>query len=110
MKQILILAVVACAFVSLNAQSPADGAGQPMMDCSGMSADMQQFAAGLSSSNKMMFCSKFNDSMRAQAMQMGMQKDASGNMMMTSDQAVEKVAGDNNVMPMAKSAGGCPVK
>lgn len=105
----MIAAAAVLAFVSLNAQQPNAGGAQPMMDCSGMAPEMQQFAGGLNGSNKMMFCSKFNDSMRAQAMQMSMQKDAGGNMMMTPDQAVEKVAKDNNMM-MQKGAGGCPVK
>ena len=84
---------------------------QSSADCSGMSADAQQFAAGLKDANKMMFCSKFDNNMRSQAMQMTQQKNGNGTMM-TKDQAVEKVATMNNMMmpKNSKSSGGCPVK
>jgi hypothetical protein len=72
--------------------------------------DMQQFASQLNATNKKMFCGQFNDSQRAQAMQMASQQDASGNNMMTSDQAVQKVAGSSNMTPSQKTPTGCPVK
>ena len=83
--------------------------GQPAMDCSNMSQEMQQFAGQLSGTNKGMFCGKFNDTQRTQAMQMAAQVDPNGKPMMSGDQAVQKVASDSGMAPM-KSPSGCPVK
>lgn len=79
------------------------------MDCSTMGPDVQQFAAQLTAANRKMFCGQFNDSQRAAAMQYTGQPDSSGNIM-TSDQAVQKVAMDNGMKPSQKSPTGCPVK
>jgi hypothetical protein len=83
--------------------------GQPAMDCSSMSQEMQQFAGQLNGANKAMFCGKFNDMQRTQAMQMAAQVDPNGKPMMSGDQAVQKVASDSGLNPM-KSPSGCPVK
>ncbi len=79
------------------------------MDCSNMGQDMQQFAAQLSAANKRMFCGQFSDAQRSAAMQYNGKQDAAGNTM-TANQAVQKVATDNNMMPTQKSPTGCPVK
>ncbi len=89
-------------------QQPA--APSPMGDCGAMSPDTQAFAGQLSPSNKTMFCGKFNDSQRTQAMQMSVQKDASGKNMMTPDQAVQKVAESGGMMNSGTTPRGCPVK
>jgi hypothetical protein len=101
---------------SNSTQSPAQEP-QPMnqmADCSKLSSDAQDFADELNASNKMMFCNKFNDAQRNSAMDMSgtMGKDGK---LMTNDQAVEKVARDNNMMAPAKPSttrpgGSCPVK
>lgn len=82
---------------------------QAPMDCSNMSADMQAFAGKLNANNKMMFCGKMNDMQRSASMQMSHQMDSSGKPMMTPDQAVQKVAKDNNMIG-PKGPSGCPVK
>jgi hypothetical protein len=80
------------------------------MDCSNMGMDLQQFAAQLNAVNKKMFCGQFSSAQRSTAMQYASQTDASGNNMMTADQAVQKVASDNNMVPTQKTPTGCPVK
>ncbi|MBS0585181.1 MAG: hypothetical protein JSR76_02630 [Verrucomicrobia bacterium] len=65
--------------------------------CQDMSAEMQQFADKLNMNNKMLFCSKFNDSQRKQAMQMASQSSGYGKQKMTPDKSVEKVAADNKI-------------
>lgn len=80
------------------------------MDCSNMSMDMQQFAAQLNAMNKRMFCGQFNASQRSTAMQYASQQDSNGNNMMNANQAVQKVAAENNMTPSQKSPTGCPVK
>jgi hypothetical protein len=109
MKKLVVLAGIMLAFGVLHADQPAPSNPGQTMDCAGMSDDMKNFAMTLNAANKSMFCNKFNDAMRSNAMMMSAQKDTTGNMTMTPDQAVEKVAMDNN-MSMQKSAGGCPVK
>jgi len=124
-KQLFFAAAFFSLVGSLQAQqqSPTDNAmmdqgGNMMMqgDCSSLKPDQQNFANQLSPMNKMMFCSKFNDQQRAQAMQMSGQTDAYGNTM-TNDQAVQKIAQDNNMMmPMQGgnsqkgAVRGCPVQ
>ena len=85
-------------------------AAQKPMDCSNMGMDMQQFASQLNSTNKKMFCGQFNASQRSTSMQYANQQDSSGNNMMSADQAVQKVAAENNMTPSSKSPTGCPVK
>ena len=63
-------------------------------ECSGMSHRMLRFSDKLNESNLKIFCSRFNDDQREKAMQLANQKDKSGNLIMTPDQAVEKVAKD----------------
>lgn len=75
-------------------------------DCSMLPNEMQEFASKLTTeSKKMMFCSNFNDGQRLQAMQIAGR--------MSPDQAVDKVAAENNLIPpvtQKKTPGGCPVK
>jgi len=65
--------------------------------CQDMSPEMQQFAAKLNMNNKMLFCSKFTDAQRTQAMQMSAQKDSYGKPKMTPDKSVEKIAAENKL-------------
>jgi hypothetical protein len=111
MKKVkLTLAAMAClCFMSSLVAEEAEIAAQNPMDCSNMGADMQQFAAQLNMMNKKMFCGQFNAAQRSTAMQYATQQDANG-AMMTADQAVQKVAAENNMMPSTKSPTGCPVK
>ncbi|MBS0615610.1 MAG: hypothetical protein JSR58_03540 [Verrucomicrobia bacterium] len=105
-KNILSAFVFLCCATMLLGQPPSTPTG----DCSSMSGDIQAFAAKLSPSNKMMFCGKFNDAQRGSAMQMTGQMDSSGMVMMSPDQAVDKVAKDNNLTTPGKAPAGCPVK
>lgn len=65
--------------------------------CRNMSSDMQKFANQLNMNNKMLFCSKFTDTQRRQAMRMATQPSADGKPKMTADKSVEKVAADNKM-------------
>jgi hypothetical protein len=86
------------------------GYAGPMGTCGNLSAMEQTFVSGMSAANQEMFCSRFTQSMRDSAMKMSGMPDSQGNMM-SPDQAVEKVARDNNVAPApAGSKGGCAVK
>src|SRR5579864_3149696 len=112
MKKVkLVLAAMACLcfMSSVGAEDVKEIAAQNPMDCSNMGADMQQFASQLNMMNKKMFCGQFNAAQRSTAMQYASQQDANG-AMMTADQAVQKVAAENNMMPSTKSPTGCPVK
>ena len=75
--------------------------------CQSLSANEQSFANGLTSANQALFCGPFSADQRAAAMAMTGQRDVNGNMM-SPDQAVEKVAKDNNVK--ATMTGGCPAR
>lgn len=95
-----------------------NGNGKAMMspkaaDCSQMTPDEMDFANQLNPMNKAMFCGKFSSDMRNSAMQMSGEMGPDGNMI-TNDQAVEKVAKDNNMMmpaaPAARQGGSCPAK
>jgi len=102
---------MACLFMmsGLVANGVGSEIAQNAMDCSGMGADVQQFASKLSEMNKKMFCGQFNAAQRSAAMQYASQQDANG-AMMTPDQAVQKVATDNNMMPSTKTPTGCPIR
>lgn len=81
-------------------------------DCSSFTPGEQQFSSQLTPDSKDLFCGKFSEENRATAMEMAGQPDANGNVM-TADQAVQKVASDNNMLPPAqprRHSGGCPVK
>jgi hypothetical protein len=122
-KRMMLTVACALAYAGLShAAEAAAPAAAPKsaapMDCTQLSAAEQQFASGLSADSKAMYCGMFNADQRMAAMQQVGQPDASGNVM-TADQAVQKVAQDNNMMmpgmPMmtpAKPApgGGCQVK
>lgn len=106
----MTLAALACVLcMNVGAEEADKEIAQTQMDCSGMSADVQQFANGLSPMNKRMFCGQFSAEQRSTAMRYATQKDVNGNMM-TADQAVQKVAGENNMRSSQKSPTGCPVK
>src|SRR5258708_11501539 len=107
----IILAVLTClCSISVGAEeAEKEIAAQKPMDCSNMGADMQQFAAKLNTLNKKMFCGQFTDAQRSTAMQYSTQQDDSG-AMMSADQAVHKVAAENNMKPSQKTPTGCPVK
>ena len=107
----ITLAALACMFcMSAGAQEPTKGTTpQNQMDCSNMSPEVQQFANQLSMTNKKMFCGQFSAAQRSSAMQYATQQDANGNMM-SADQAVQKVAGENNMRASQKSPTGCPIK
>jgi len=110
-KSILVLASMAAPVFAAEPAPKAALRPSVPTDCSAAAPEVQTFAGQLSPSNKTMFCGKFNDAQRTQAMQMASQKDASGKSVMTGDQSVEKVAADNNMMmKTGKSPSGCPVK
>jgi hypothetical protein len=105
-KMVLVLALL-CSFV-LADQMNMPGKGM----CTTMGPDIAQFAMQLSGDNQKMFCGQFNDAQRSTAMQLASQQDAMGKSMMSPDQAVQKVAMDNNIVPSnpQKTPTGCPVK
>lgn len=83
---------------------------QNSIDCTALPSEMQQFASQLSDGNRRLFCNVFNTDQRNTAMDLAGQPDSAGNMM-SSDQAVLKVARDNSLSnPSSSQAGGCPVK
>jgi hypothetical protein len=98
-----LLLVIFCNAAPMEAPQPIQ---REFADCSTLAGEMQEFASKLTiESKKMMFCSNFNDGQRLQAMQIAGR--------MTPDQAVDKVAAENNLIPPAtqkKTPGGCPVK
>src|SRR5258706_12737694 len=65
--------------------APSQKMAQPKMDCSQLTTAQQDFANQLSPTNKMIFCSKFNDSQRANAMDMAGQMGTTGTLV-TNDQ------------------------
>lgn len=102
------------AMLSLMSILVADGQQNGSMqqaptDCSNMTPDMQAFAGKLNANNKVMFCGKMSDMQRNACIQMSNQIDAGGKPIMTPDQAVQRVAKDNNMMG-PKGPSGCPVK
>jgi hypothetical protein len=115
----ILLTLLAAVSVSpLCAQMNKQGGGMQMQgdsmgNCSQLTTDEQDFANQLSPTHKMMFCNKFTPSMRQSAMQMSGEMGSEGNLV-TNDQAVEKVAKDNNMMmptqPPVRQGGSCPVK
>lgn len=111
MKNVHItLAALTCMLGGSLAATEAEIVAQNSMNCSNLSMEMQQFAGQLNAMNKKMFCGQFTDAQRLAAMQYAAKPDANGNMM-SSDQAVQKVATENNMqMPGAKSPTGCPIK
>jgi len=108
-KNVLSIFVFLGLTTALLGQKPA---AKPVMagDCSNLSMEAKAFSNKLNPTNKMMFCGKFDDMQRSKAMQMTGQMDSSGMVTMSPDQAVEKVASDNNLMAPGKSPAGCPVK
>lgn len=115
MRRVWMVFVIALTLTSVAiADGEQNGTGTPTgqmaADCSSMSTDMQAFAKKLNPNNKMIFCQKMNDGQRSLSMQMSAQADSSGKPVMTPDQAVQKVAKDNNLMAPAKGPSGCPVK
>lgn len=108
MDKMIVLAFVSCVMgVSPTVLGAAEM--QKKMDCSTMSTDIQQFASQMTAANKAIFCGKFTDSQRASAMQMASTQIETG-MMMTPDEAVQKVSEASGSKPQGKSPTGCPVK
>jgi hypothetical protein len=109
-KMIPFFVLLLCGVLNADAQPPMN---MNKIDCSALASEMQQFAAGLTDANRLLFCNMFNDNQRNTTMELAGQPDAAGNMM-TSDQAVAKVAQDGNISapPPASTGtqGGCPVK
>jgi hypothetical protein len=111
LKIALVALACLCAMSSVvAAEAEKEIAAQKHMDCSKMGADVQQFASQLNTMNKKMFCGQFNSSQRSTAMQYASEEDSQGNMMMSPDRAVQKVAAENNMTPSSQSPTGCPVK
>lgn len=108
--KIILTALTCLCFISVGAEeAEKEIAAQKPMDCSNMGMDVQQFAGQLNTMNKKMFCGQFSAGQRSTAMQYSTQQDDSG-AMMTADQAVQKVAAENNMKPSQKTPTGCPVK
>jgi hypothetical protein len=105
------IVTVLIGWVGIVTSAPGDQTPMPPKgaDCSTLSPAMQQFAQQLTPGNQAVFCGKFTDAQRAQAMQVANQVDPSGKPLMSADQAVQKVAFDTGVAPL-KTPGGCPVK
>ncbi len=90
-------------FVSVNAESSVTderqiAAKEPpyerhhyKKECSKFSEEVKRFSDKLNDANLKIFCEKFNDAQRQQAMQMAAQTDSSGKQKMTPDQSVEMV-------------------
>ena len=105
--------IVSCLFIAagvmtgaLQAETPVNEAEVLLVD---MAMDQANFSQKLSKANATLF-NQFTDMQKQQAM--SMTKPMNNKPGMTPDQAVEKVAKDNNMtMPMKKSpSGSCPVK
>jgi hypothetical protein len=76
------------------------------VDCSGLNGGEHQFAFGLTSENRVLFCKKFTPMQRAAAMQLTSQPDPTG-ALISPDQAVVKVAEANNLTPATQNTAGC---
>ena len=109
MRKAALAVLTGMCFMSSAMAQQQEIAAQNPMDCSNMSMDMQQFAGQLNTMNKKMFCGQFTAAQRATARQYASQQDENGNMM-SADQAVQRVAAENNMKPSQKSPTGCPVK
>lgn len=104
MRKLFLFVMMMGSLIAAHADPVAMGGA-----CGSLTVEEQTFASTMSPANQQMFCSSFSQSMRDSAMNMSGMTDSYGNMM-SPDQAVEKVARDNN-MPMANGTkGGCPVK
>lgn len=108
-KNILTICTFLCC-VTLFAEPTETVQPVAVGECANFSPEVKAFSAQLNASNKTMFCTKFNDQQRSDAMRMTGQMDSAGMVMMTPDQAVDKVARDNNLTAPGKTPGGCPVK
>lgn len=88
------------------APNPAPGI---QIDCTALSAEMQEFASQLSADNRKVFCTLFNDAQRSAAIELSSQPDSMGNLV-TADQAVSKVGQQAGIAPPSgRTTGGCPV-
>lgn len=94
MRKTIICLSLVVPFLTMNCSKPASKA-QEM--CENMSPEMKQFSAKLNENNQMIFCTKFNEHQRDQAMKMSMKMGKEGTMM-TPDQSVEMVAKEHNMM------------
>jgi hypothetical protein len=111
MKNLILfgMCTICCSLVHAQNTQSQNMQSMGMGDCSSYSMMEQDFAAELSDANREMFCTRFNQSQRNSAMQMTRQPDMQGNLL-TPDQAVEKVAKDNRIMPMQQKSRGCPMQ
>ncbi|HEX4839256.1 MAG TPA: hypothetical protein VFU89_02300 [Rhabdochlamydiaceae bacterium] len=110
MKRLQLALVALCLMSVAFAEDAVKEIAAPApMDCSNMSADVQQFSSQLNAMNKKMFCGQFTADQRSTAMQYASQQDANG-MTMTPDRAVQKVGAENKMTPSARSPTGCPIK
>ena len=101
----LFLLVSSKFLLATDADSPGFQDGL-RVDCTGLNGDEQQFAYGLTSENRMLFCKKFTPMQRAAAMQLTSQPDPTG-ALISPDQSVVKVAEANNLTPSTKNPAGC---
>ena len=101
---IIITALISGAEASGPPTPPSEAYHSEKMreQCHAQPKDVYNFGALLNTANQKMFCSKFNDAQRKQAMQMANQKNAFGNPSMTPDEAVEKVAAENKLTSPTK--------
>ncbi len=106
MKKIVRCAILAAGAMTVSLQAEVPECEVQMVVTP---MDTTSFSQKLSKSNAALF-NQFNNAQKQQAMEMT--KPMNGRPGMTPDQAVEKVAKDNNMpMPMKKSpSGSCPVK
>ncbi len=105
--------IVSCLFIAVGAMTGALQAEIPVNEAEvllvDMAMDQANFSQKLSKANAALY-NQFTDMQKQQAMDMS--KPMNNKPGMTPDQAVEKVAKDNNMMmPMKKNpSGSCPVK
>ncbi len=99
---------VAIGMMAVSLQAEVPEAEQDIQLIDAVMMDQTQFMNKLSASNKTLF-NQFTDAQKTQAMDMT--KPMNNKPGLTPDQAVEKIARDNN-MPMTKKSpsGSCPVK
>ena len=88
-------------FFSTDGMSQDSASALIKVDCSGLNGNEQQFALGLTLEHKALFCQKFTPVQRAAAMQMTSQPDPIG-MLISPDQAVQKVADANQLTPQTQ--------
>ena len=106
MKKVVQCLILAAGIMTVSLHAEVPECEVQMVD---MPMDATGFAQKLSKPNAALF-NQFNDAQKQQAMEMT--RPMNNRPGLTPDQAVEKVAKDNNMpMPMKKSpSGSCPVR